>query len=87
VVAVSFTLIKFESAGYAKMIVENIPYLTSGTKFENTNGAGRWKFINLPATFLITDATKWVGTPPINSAMDGWQTNGQSNYLQGTTIK
>jgi hypothetical protein len=81
------TLIKFESAGYAKMIVENIPYLTSGTKFENTNGAGRWKFINLPATFLITDATKWVGTPPINSAMDGWQTNGQSNYLQGTTIK
>ena len=69
------------------MIVENIPYLTTGTKFENTNGAGRWKFINLPATFLITDATKWVGTPPINSAMDGWQTNGQSNYLQGTTVK
>ena len=81
------TLIKFESAGYAKMIVENIPYLTTGTKFENVSSAGRWKFINVPATFLITDATKWVGTPPINSAMDGWQTNGQSNYLQGVTIK
>ena len=81
------TLIKFEGAGYGKCIVENIPYLTTGTKFENVSSAGRWKFINVPATFLITDATKWVGTPPINSAMDGWQTNGQSNYLQGTTIK
>lgn len=80
-------LISFESAGYAKMIVENIPYLTSGTKFKNINGAGRWKFINLPATFNYSDATKWNGTPPINSSIDGWQTNGQSNYLQGTTIK
>ena len=81
------TLIKFEGAGYGKCIVENIPYLTTGTKFENVSSAGRWKFINVPATFLITDATKWVGTPPINSAMDGWSTSGQSNYLQGTTIK
>jgi hypothetical protein len=81
------TLIKFESAGYAKMMVENIPYMTAGTKFENVNGAGRWKFINLPATFLITDATKWVGTMPVNSAIDSYQTNGQSNYLQGTSIK
>jgi hypothetical protein len=81
------TLIKFESAGYAKMIVENIPYLTAGTKFENVNSAGRWKFINLPATFSYTDATKWATTPPVNSSIDGWQTNGQSNYLQGTSIK
>ena len=80
-------LISFESAGYGKMIVENIPYLTSGTKFKNINGAGRWKFINVPATFNFSDATKWNGTPPINSAIDGWQTNGQSNYLQGTTVK
>lgn len=81
------SLISFESAGYAKMIVENIPYLTSGTKFKNLNGAGRWKFINLPATFNYSDATKWNGTPPINSAIDGWQQNGQSNYLQGITVK
>lgn len=81
------TLIKFEGAGYGKCIVENIPYLTSGTKFENVSSAGRWKFINVPATFLITDATKWVGTPPINSAMDGWSTSGQKNYIEGTTVK
>jgi hypothetical protein len=80
-------LVKFESSGYAKCIVKGIPYLTAGTKFENVNGAGRWKFIDVPATFLITDATKWNGTPPVNSSIDGWQTNGQSNYLQGTTIK
>jgi hypothetical protein len=80
-------LIRFEGAGYAKMIVENIPYLTGGTKFENVSSAGRWKFINVPATFSISDLTKWISTPPINSAIDGWQTNGQSNYLQGTTIK
>ena len=69
------------------MIVENIPYLTGGTKFENVSSAGRWKFINVPATFSIADLTKWISTPPINSAIDGWQTNGQSNYLQGITIK
>jgi hypothetical protein len=40
------TLIKFESSAYAKMIVSEIPYLTSGTKFENVNGAGRWEFVS-----------------------------------------
>ncbi len=81
------TLIKFDSAGYGKLIVDTIPYLTAGTKFENVNNSGRWKFINMPATFLITDTAKWVGTPPVSSAIDGYQTNGQSNYIQGTTVK
>lgn len=81
------TLISFDSAGYAKMIAENIPYLTAGTKFTNLNGAGRWKFINMPATFLPSDTTKWVGTPPINTAVDGWKTNGQANYLKGISVE
>jgi hypothetical protein len=81
------TLIKFDSGAYAKMLVENVPYLTAGTKFENINGAGRWKFINAPATFLPGDATKWIGTVPTNTAIDGWDTSGQKNYLQGITVK
>jgi hypothetical protein len=81
------TLIKFESSGYAKLYVDKIPYLKTGTKFENVNGAGRWNFSSMPADFLITDATRWNGTPPINTSINGYQTNGQSNYLQGLQIK
>lgn len=80
-------LIKFESSAYAKCIVEGVPYMTSLTKFENVNGAGRWKFINMPAPFDPTVATYWNGTPPTLPAIDGWQTNGQSNYIKGITIK
>jgi hypothetical protein len=80
-------LVKFESSAYAKCIVEGVPYLTSLTKFENVNGAGRWKFINMPAPFDPTVATYWNGTPPTLPAIDGWQTNGQSNYLKGTTVR
>ena len=81
------TLIKFESSAYAKMIVSEIPYLTSGTKFENVNGAGRWEFINPPATFLITDATKWVGVMPSLTSIQGYDTNGQKKYIQGVQVK
>jgi len=81
------TLIKFESSGYAKLFVENIPYLKTGTKFENVNSSGRWNFSAMPATFTITDATFWNGTPPINTSINSYQTNGQSNYLQGVQIK
>jgi hypothetical protein len=81
------TLIKFESSAYAKMVVSEIPYLTSGTKFENVNGAGRWEFINPPATFLITDATKWVGAIPSLTSIQGYDTNGQKKYIQGVTVK
>lgn len=81
------TLIKFESSAYAKMIVSEIPYLTSGTKFENVNGAGRWEFVNPPATFLITDATKWVGAIPSLTSIQGYDTNGQKKYIQGVQVK
>lgn len=80
-------LVKFESSAYAKCIVEGVPYMTSLTKFENVNGAGRWKFINMPAPFDPTVATYWNGTPPTLPAIDGWQTNGQSNYIKGTTVR
>ena len=80
-------LISFESAGYAKMIVEATPYLTSGTKFTNVNGAGRWEFINPPATFLTTDATRWNGSAPTYLTISGWDTNGQKKYVQGVTVK
>lgn len=81
------TLIKFESSAYAKMVVSEIPFLTSGTKFENVNGAGRWEFINPPATFLITDATKWVGAMPSLTSIQGYDTNGQKKYIQGIQVK
>jgi hypothetical protein len=81
------TLIKFEGAGYGKCIVENIPYLTSGTKFENVVSAGRWEFINPPATFINTDATKWVGAIPTYLSVKGWDTSGQKSYMQGVTVK
>lgn len=80
-------LISFESSAYAKMNVSNVPYLTGGTKFKNINSAGRWSFENMPATFLITDASKWDGTPATFPAIDGWDTNGQRKYLQGILVK
>jgi len=77
------TLIKFESSAYAKMIVENIPYLTSGTKFDNVNTAGRWWFTNMPAAFDPNTTTYWLnGISPINSRLDNWNTSGQSPFLQ-----
>jgi hypothetical protein len=51
------------------------------------NGAGRWEFINPPATFLITDATKWVGAIPSLTSIQGYDTNGQKKYIQGVTVK
>ena len=80
-------LVKFESAGYAKCIVQGIPYFTNGTKFENVNSAGRWKFIDIPATFDPYDATKWNGAIPYQPAIDAWQSSGQTNYLKGITIR
>ncbi len=81
------TLISFDSAGYGKCIVSTVPYLTAGTKFNNINPAGRWKFIDPPATFLITDASKWVGAIPTYLSIEGWDTSGQKSYMQGVTVK
>lgn len=80
-------LIKFESTGYAKCIVQGIPYLTSGTKFENVNSAGRWEFIDMPATFDPLIATNWKTSVPYQPAINGWQTSGQTKYLKGITVK
>ena len=77
------TLIKFESTAYGKCIVENIPYLTTGTKFDNVSTTGRWWFTNMPATFDPNTATYWLGgVAPTNSRLDGWNTNGQAPFLQ-----
>lgn len=81
------TLVSFDSSGYAKMIVSNVPYLTSGTKFNNINTAGRWLFVNPPATFTNTDATKWVSAVPYGLAIIGWDTAGQIAYTKGVTMK
>lgn len=81
------TLITFESSAYAKMIVEAVPYLTTGTKFANTNSAGRWEFINPPATFTATDATRWTTPVPSFLTVNGWDTNGQRKYIQNVLIK
>jgi hypothetical protein len=76
------TLIKFESSAYAKMIVENIPFLTTLTKFENVRAEGRWQFVNLPSSFTPTTTDRWVGAMPINSRFDLWDSNGQQPYIQ-----
>jgi hypothetical protein len=77
------TLIKFESSAYAKMIVENIPYLTSGTKFDYVGNGARWWFTNMPVSFDPNTNTYWVGgVAPLNSRYDGWNTNGQAPFLQ-----
>ena len=80
-------LVKFESTGYAKCIIKGVPYFTSGTKFENVNSAGRWKFTDIPATYDPYDATKWNGTIPYQPAIDAWQSSGQTNFLRGITIR
>ena len=77
------TLIKFESSAYAKCLVDNIPYLTSGTKFDNVNANARWWFTNMPVAFDPNTATYWLGgTAPSNSRYDGWNSNGQAPFLQ-----
>jgi hypothetical protein len=80
-------LVKFESSAYAKMIVENIPYLTPLTKFENVRAEGRWQFINLPSSFTPASTDRWIGTMPINSRFDLWDSNGQQPYIQLGTRK
>jgi hypothetical protein len=77
------TLIKFESSAYAKIMVDNIPYLTSGTKFHNVNSNGRWWFTNMPVSFNPTITSYWIGgVAPSNSRYDGWNSNGQVPFLQ-----
>jgi hypothetical protein len=76
------TLISFDSAAYAKMIVHNVPFLTTNTKFNNINGAGRWFWVNPPATFNPEDATKWITTPPVNQGVMSWNTNGQTPTIR-----
>lgn len=77
-------LIEFDSSAYAKMLVKNIPYLTSGTKFKNTNSAGRWYWENPPSNdnFNHEDPLRWNGTVPINMGIDGWNSNGQTPFIK-----
>jgi hypothetical protein len=77
------TLIAFDSSAYAKMIVHNVPYLTTNTKFNHINNAGRWYWVNPPATFDPGVATRWVNSNvPVNMGIDGWNTNGQTPYIK-----
>lgn len=77
------TLIKFESSAYAKIMVDNIPYLTSGTKFHNVNSNGRWWFTNMPVAFNPTITSYWIGgVAPSSSRYDGWNSSGQVPFLQ-----
>lgn len=80
-------LVKFESSGYAKCVIKGVPYFTSGTNFENVNSAGRWKFIDIPASFDPYDATKWNGAIPYQPSIDAWQSSGQTNFIKGITIR
>jgi hypothetical protein len=80
-------IVSFESSAYGKLYLRNFPYLTSGSKFENKNSAGRISIENFPATFTITDATKWAGSIPTFLNTDSWDANGQKRYLQGITIR
>lgn len=76
-------LISFESSGYAKCVVENIPFLTSGTKFKSVGTGARWWFTNMPATFDPNTVTFWLGgVAPTNSRYDNWNASGQSPFLQ-----
>ena len=77
------TLIKLESSAFAKCIVDNIPYLTSGTKFDYVGNGGRWWFSNMPTSFNPNTTTYWVsGIAPASSRYDGWNSNGQVPFIQ-----
>jgi len=80
------TYIRFDSDGaYAKVLVGPFAYVPTGLKFENVNG-GRWQFINMPAEFNPATTTNWTGTVP-SWSQNGYQTNGQTPFLQGFTIR
>lgn len=76
------TLIKFESSAYAKCIVDQIPFLSGGTKFQSVSNT-RWIFSNMPGSFKPDTASVWVGgVIPTNSAYYGWNPVGQSPFIQ-----
>jgi len=76
------------NGGYPRILVENVPWLTSGTLFESKTGGVRWSFTNMPETFTITSLTRWVGgVVPANTAFNSYDASGMKKYLQGYTIK
>ena len=76
-------LISFDSAAYAKCLVNTIPYLPTGTTFEQVNTAGRWFFTNPPATFDPSVATNWKGgVVPAYIGLNSWNTNGQQPMIK-----
>jgi len=76
------TLIRFETFAYARMIVSNIPFLTTNTKFQSVGGGARWQFVNLPSSFTPTSTTRWIGSMPTQSRFDLLDSNGQIPYIQ-----
>jgi len=76
------------NGGYPRILVENVPWLTSGTMFESKSGGVRWSFTNMPETFTISSLTRWVGGQvPANTAFNSYDASGMKKYLQGYTIK
>lgn len=76
------TLVKFESSAYGKMIVSNVPYIPGESKFESIGSGGRWKFIDMPATFDPYVATTWTGAIPAQTYYEGHSTNGQAPFIK-----
>lgn len=81
-------LVRFTSSAYAKLIVSNVAWLTSGSKFENVRSEGRWIFENLPSSFTPTSTDRWIGAMPINSRYDFNESDGQKStiFLNGRKL-
>jgi hypothetical protein len=81
------TMVDANGSAYPRIFVRNIPYLPIGTNFKTTGNGLRWVFENMPATFDAYNTASWVSGIPNGTSVDGWDTNGQTNYLKGVTIK
>ena len=75
------TIIKFTTAGYAKMVVKDMPFLNGEAKFQST-GSARWEFSGFHASFDANNPINWIGTPPSQTIQYGYDTNGQAPYIK-----
>lgn len=54
------TLVDVTGSGYPHILIENIPYLPTGTKFKTSGNNIVWSFFNMPSAWSAKNTGNWV---------------------------
>jgi hypothetical protein len=54
------TLIDITGSSYPHILVENIPYLPTGTKFKTSGNNIVWSFFNMPSAWSAKNTANWI---------------------------